>query len=265
MQNKYQTLENPEDGKKFYISLDDKNQTQKNNLKTFIQEKYPTLYQTIQEEEKDINEDETFFLYKQINYEGQTIGYLSYNLLEEFDDNTIIILDNYYLIPEYYDYTFIIDDMIETGFSLGFQIIIKNPTHDLIEALIESEFAYKIDNQITYSEIPFLTDTIAIDTTLNKTYEELNPEEIKSYTISTLYDRELCAVITLTPQTDKVYNGQNLDEQSMEEYCSISIALKEDQEKYDCITKRRKNKHIKRGDYFQHVNEVLNNYEEKQK
>lgn len=265
MQNLYQILENPEDNSKFYISLTEDNHTHKINLKEFIKTQYPALHDTILQEEKQIDEDETFFLYKQITYEEQTIGYVSYNLLDEFEDKTIILLDNYYLIPEYDDYTFIIDDMIETGFSLGFQIIIKYPTRKLVEALISTEFAYKIDNQVTYSEIPFLTDTIAIDTALSKTISQINiKKEAKSYTISSLYDLELCAVITLTPNTNKIYNGQKLDDQTIDDYCCLSIALDEDNKSYDCINKRRKNKHIKRCDYFVHVDEVLTRYEEKQ-
>lgn len=265
MQNLYQTLENPENGRKFYISLTEDNHTHKIKLKEFLEKQYPKLYNTLIEEEKTIDSDETFFLYKQIQYENQIIGYVSYSLLDEFDDNTIILLDNYYLIPEYDDYTFIIDDMIETGFSLGFQIIIKYPTRKLVEALISAEFAYKIDNQITYSEMPFLTDTIAIDTALSKSFSEVDMDkEAKSYTISSLYDLELCAVITLTPQPEKVYNGQKLDDQTIGDYCCLSIALDEDKEQYDCINKRRKNKHIKKCDYFKHVDDVLTKYEERQ-
>lgn len=266
MQNTYQSYENPEDGKKFYLAIDDENNPQSINLEKFIEENYENIYKSMKDENKTLNTDDTFFLYKEILYEGEIIGYVSYDLLNEFSENTIIILNHYYILEDYLDYTLLIDDMIETGFSLGFQIIIKYPTRDLVEALIECEFAYRIDNKIVFSEIAFMSDTISIDTSINKVMDEIDIKgNSHSYTISSLYDLDLCGIITLTPHPEKIYKNQELNDNNIDDYCSLSISLREDEEKYNCIKKRRKNKLLSKGKYFVNVNDILTKYEEKQK
>ena len=265
MQKTYQCFENPEDNKKFYLALDEDNIPNTIRLNEFLEEKYNRLYKTIKEDDKLADDDATFFLFKEVTFENDIVGYLSYSLLDEFEDANVLILDNHYLCNDE-DYSLIIDDMIETGFSLGFQIIIKYPTRRFVEALIETEFAYRIDNKIIFSEIAFMTDTVSLDTSINKLIDEVDlPELSHSYSISSLYDLELCAVITLTEKPDMIYTNQKLNDDNIDDYCSISIALREDEEQYSCIAKRRKNKLLKNGKYFINVNDILTKYEQRHK
>ena len=266
MQNTLQSFENPEDGKKFYLAIDEKNIPKSIRLMEFLEEKYDEIYQSMKENDKLPSPDDSFFLFKEIIFEGKIIGYISYSILDEFEDNTIIILDSYYLFDMDNYFSLIIDDIIETGFSLGFGIVIKYPTRRFVEALIETEFAYRIDNKIIFSEIPFMTDTIALDTCINKVIDEIDlSAHARSYTISSLYDLDLCAVITLTQKPDMIYDNQRLTDDNMDDYCSISIALREDQQQYSCINKRRKNKLLKNKKYFIHVNDILTDYEQRHK
>lgn len=265
MHNKYQSFENPEDNKKFYLSIDEENIPNTIQLNEFLKEKYDSLYQTIKLDEKLADDMDTFFLFKEIVYEKETVGYISYNLLDEFEDSNLLVLDNYYL-PRDYDYSLIIDDMIETGFWLGFQIIIKYPTRRLIEALIETEFAYRIDNKLIFSEIAFMTDTVSLDTSINKVIDEVNLVKIShSYTISSLYDLDLCAVVTLTEKPELIFDNQKLNDENIDDYCSISLALREDEEEYSCMNKRRKNKLLKNRKYFVNVDDILTKYEQRHK
>ncbi|RAP54393.1 MAG: hypothetical protein BZ137_02410 [Methanosphaera sp. rholeuAM130] len=265
MHNRYQSFENPEDNKKFYLAIDEENIPNTIGINDFLQENYPSLYQSIKNADKLRDDNDSFFLLKEILYEGKVIGYVSYSLLDEFEENSILLLDGHYL-PEDYDYSLIIDDMIETGFWLGFQIIIKYPTRKFIEALIDTEFAYRIDNKLVFSEIAFMTDTVSLDTSLNKVIDEVDLSEIsESYTISSLYDLDLCAVVTLTEKPQLVYDNQPLNDENIDDYCSISIALREDEDEFSCITKRRKNKLLKNNKYFVNIYDILTKYEERHK
>ncbi|MBQ6444383.1 MAG: hypothetical protein IJJ11_06880 [Methanosphaera sp.] len=263
MQNKYQSFENPDDNKKFYLAIDEENTPNTIRLNDFLREKYDSLYRTIELDDKLADSEDTFFLFKELVYEKEVIGYIGYNLLDEFEDNNLLVLDNYYL-PKDYDYSLIIDDMIETGFWLGFQIIVKYPTRRFIEALIDTEFAYRIDNKLIFSEIAFMTDTVSLDTSINKLMDEVDlSKESGSYTISSLYDLDLCAVVTLTKKPQLVYTNQRLNDENMDDYCSISLALREDDEEYSCINKRRKNKLLKNRKYFVNVDDILSKYEQR--
>jgi hypothetical protein len=263
MHNQYQSFENPDDNKKFYLAIDEENIPHTIRLNEFLSEKYGNLYQRIKQEDKLAGDNYEFFLLKEIIYDDDVIGYVSYSILDEFEDNNILLLDHYYL-PEDYDYSLIIDDMIETGFWMGFQIIIKYPTRRFIEALIETEFAYRIDNKIVFSEIAFMTDTVALDTSINKVMDEVDISKISSsYTISSLYDLDLCAVITLTEKAELVYDNQELNDDNIDDYCSISMALREDDDEFSCIKKRRKNKLLRNRKYFVNVNDILTKYEQR--
>lgn len=265
MQNKYQSFENPDDNKKFYLAIDEENIPNTIQLNGFLKKKYEILYKSIESDKKLADDTDTFFLFKEIVYEKEVIGYISYNILDEFEDGNILVLDNYYL-PNDYDYSLIIDDMIETGFGLGFQIIIKYPTRRMVEALVETEFAYRIDNKIIFSEISFMSDTVSLDTSMNKVIDEVDLSGCSnSYTLSSLYDLDLCAVITLTEKPELIYNNQKLNDENIDDYCSISLALREDEEEYSCINKRRKNKLLKNNKYFVNVDDVLSKYEQRHK
>jgi hypothetical protein len=109
-----------------------------------------------------------------------------------------------------------------------------------------------------------MTDTIALDTSINKVIDEVDISKISSsYTISSLYDLDLCAVITLTEKAELVYDNQELNDYNIDDYCSISMALREDDDEFSCIKKRRKNKLLRNRKYFVNVNDILTKYEQR--
>lgn len=261
MKNLYQTIEDPEENKKFYIGLDDENKSHSINLEEFVRKNMQKLT------EDDIAYDEEkFFLLKEITQEDNLIGFISYDIIEEFNDNNILVLNKIHMKKGYKDYSHIINDIVETTFSLGFQIIIKNPTRNLVESLIDAEFAHRINNKLVYSEIAFMSDTVSLDTAINNTLDEITIDKTNTaYSLSFLYDLDLCAVITLSPYPEKIYTNQRLNADNQDDYCSISIALKEDDMEYNCIKKRKKDKLLKNKEYFMEINKILTEYENKQK
>lgn len=260
MKSDYEEVVSPVDNKKYYFAVEEADNIKEIPLKEFLAGNYPDILDSLRSD-GIIVDNLKWRLFKEVKSDDCVVGYVTYDILEEFTDYTILVLNSYYIIGKYHDYGLIVDDIIETGFSLGFNVVIRYPSRCLVEALVKKNVATRVDESIVLSDIPLLCDTVSLSDACNCVVEDYVLDKSNaSYSISTIYDVDLCGVVCLTSSADKVYDGQELDESELEDYCSIGLATRCDDERFDCLNKRRKV--LPMGDYFKSLASLLEDYEE---
>lgn len=223
-------------------------------LLPFIKEQYPSIYDSIENENYYISDYETFFyLYEITNEKEEMIGFAAFTVKDEKS----IILNQIYVIPEergnkhfvkVYNY---FSQLLPEA-----EILVKNPNRTIINNIKQLDYCRIINERFMISFINFITDQVSYADSLtytNKTYADAG-KTVQYNTESNLYDLKLDAVIKFTTN-NKVYTGK--EDLLLVERSTISMPRYEDELKYHILEKRRSDDWILKNNYFKKVKKTL--------
>ncbi|WP_308574620.1 hypothetical protein [uncultured Methanosphaera sp.] len=118
-----------------------------------LKQHYPYLYDSIIDENFNINEDEQCMLFKEIVHIDKVVGFSTY-IGSDVNDQQTIVLQHIYVLPEYRGNNLLIKDIYDT-ISLGKYVSIELPTHFVVESLINAGLACIFDERFVISKVPF--------------------------------------------------------------------------------------------------------------
>ena len=173
------------DSIKANIKIEEKYQ---NNLTQLIKDKYPQIHQSIIKEDYKI-EYQKYDNFNEIIKEDKCIGFFTTQTKTEEKIN--IILNECYIIPEYRGEKIIKDIIFSIKIYPDMNIIIRNPTREIIKTLIYTGLALPLKDGITYSTIKL------IDTYENITYTEDENLPKQGQYQTNLYDQNKSSIILL--------------------------------------------------------------------
>ncbi len=220
-----------------------------------LQEEYPHLYKSIQDEKHFIPEDERYFYLFEIPDETEetTIGFATFTIYDEKS----LIMNQIYVLPEYRGnkhfiatYNFFAQLLEEA------EIYIKNPSRTIIDNIKEANYCTIIKDRFLLSNILFIFDQVAFEDTLKHTNKSYHGQgkKAKYFTETNLYDLEIDALIK-TSQNNKIYTGQ--EDLLKVERSTISLVRDEDEKRFNVLAKRKEDPWIKNGNYFKKLVKTL--------
>ena len=167
------------------IKIDEK---YNNNLKQLIKDQYPQIEQAIKKEKYKI-EYQNFDNFSEIINDEKCIGFFTTETKTE--DKINIILNECYIIPEHRGQKIIKDIIFSIKIYPDMDIIIRNPTREIIQTLEYAGLALPLKEGISYSSIKL------IDKYENIIYtEEENLQKQGEY-LTKLYDKNNSTMILL--------------------------------------------------------------------
>lgn len=227
-------------------------------IKTIIKENYIYLYRAINDEDYFIVENDTCFFFKEILYDEEVVGFATYKTTQINKD--ALVMQYFYVLPEYRNKGLLEEEIDESAALFESSIILEYPTRDMVEALTKHKLARIFDDRFVVSRIPFSVPMFSLeDVQKGIVREEYDTTGTKGYyKMSHLYDLELCTVVGLASEdVDSMYDEENVDEENINNYNIISLPLRDDVEKYDCINKRAESQELNDGTYFKNVKKFL--------
>ncbi|RAP48483.1 MAG: hypothetical protein BZ135_00680 [Methanosphaera sp. rholeuAM6] len=228
-----------------------------------IKENYIYLYRAVMEEDYYIAPNDSCFFYKDVVYDNEVVGFTTFKNTAINKD--ALVMQYFYVLPEYRDKIFLTEEIDEASVLFESSIFIEYPTRDMAESLIKHRLARVFEDRYLISRIPFLVPMFSLDEVLKGIVrEEYDTTDLKCYNkMSLVYDLDLCAVVGLaSTDVDNDFDQDNVDEEQINNYNNISLALREDNEKYNCIQRRAEDPSLKDGTYFKKVRKVMDDNEE---
>ena len=225
---------------------------------SLIQENYIYLYRALKKENYFIAENDSCFFFKDIVYDNEVVGFATYKTTQ-IDDNSLV-MQYFYVLPEYRDKGLLVEELDDSSTLFESNVMIEYPTRDMMDVLVKHRLARVFDDRFLISRIQFMAPMFSLDDALSGVVrEEFDTTGYKCYNkMSLLYDLELCAVIGLAADNiENVYNEDSVDEENINDYNMISLPLRVDDEKYDCISKRRNDSSLDDASYFKNVKELV--------
>ena len=232
-------------------------------IKTILKENYIYILRSINEENYYIMEDDTCFFFKEVLYDDEVVGFATYKTTQINKDT--LVMQYFYVLPEYREKGLLEEEIDESAALFESSIIIENPTREMVESLTKHKLARIFDNRFVISRIPFMVSMHSLENVLKGTVrEEYDSGDALTYSkMSHLYDLDLCAVVGIANKDiDNMYDEENVDEEDINNYNIISLPLREDVEKYDCINKRLESNELQDGSYFKMIKEFLDDNED---
>ncbi len=227
-------------------------------IMTVIKENYIYLYRAIKEENYYIAEGDTCFFFKEIVYDNEVVGFATYKTTQINKD--ILVMQYFYVLPEYRNKGLLEEEIDESAALFESSIILEYPTKDMVKALTKHKLARVFDDRFVISRIAFYVPMVSLeDVKKGVVREEFDASATKVYYKMThLYDLDLCAVVGLaSDDIENMYDDDKIDEDNLNNFNILSLALKEDVEKYDCVNKRAESKELNDGTYFKNVKKFL--------
>ena len=216
-------------------------------IKTIIKENYIYLYRAINDEDYYIVENDTCFFFKEILYDDEVVGFTTYKTTQINKD--ALVMQYFYVLPEYRNKGLLEEEIDESAALFESSII-----------LTKHKLARVFDDRFVVSRIPFSVPMFSLEEVLKGIVrEEYDTTGSKGYyKMSHLYDLDLCTVVGLAAEdVESMYDEENVDEEQINNYNIISLALKDDVEKYDCVNKRAESQELNDGSYFKNVKKFL--------
>lgn len=241
-----------EDGKIFTLPILD-----------LVKENYIYLYRALKEEDYYIAPGDSCFFYKDVVYDNEVVGFTTFKNTSINKD--ALVMQYFYVLPEYRDKVYLTEEIDEASTLFESSIFLEYPTKDMAESLIKFRLARVFDDRFLISRIPFLVPMFSVEEVKKGTLrEEFDTTGLKCYNkMSLIYDLELCAVVGLaSDDVENNYDEDNVDEEKINNYNMISLPLREDNLKYDCVNKRTNDKELNDGTYFKNVRQLMDDNEE---
>ena len=228
-----------------------------------IKENYIYLYRAIKEEGYYIAPNDSCFFYKDVVYDNEVVGFTTFK--NTSIDKDSLVMQYFYVLPEYRDKIFLTEEIDDASTLFESRVMIEYPTKDMAESLIKHRLARVFEGRYLISRLPFLVPMFSLDEVRKGIVrEEFDTTDFKCYNkMSLIYDLELCAVVGLaSDDVDSDYDEDNVDEEQINNYNMISLPLREDNEKYDCINKRDNDPALNDGSYFKNVRRLVDDNED---
>ncbi|MDO5825822.1 MAG: hypothetical protein Q4Q22_05540 [Methanosphaera sp.] len=207
------------------------------NTEEILQDKYSYISKSISDEGYKLEHPECN-LFKELLYEDKVVGFVTYDFTNGVGDFS---LNEIYVLPEYRGNKYFISE-VEYMLMSGSTISIYEPTHRLIEIMLDNDFAKKLDNNLVLTSINL--DVDEKKTECNVEDQELDEDLIHS---CNLYDLNISACIILDDITndniihysrcldddDKYYSAGSIRENLNKQYFeNIKDTILSNHEKY---------------------------------
>lgn len=228
-----------------------------------IKDNYIYLYRAIEEENYYITPNDSCFFYKDIVYDNEVVGFTTFKNTSINKD--ALVMQYFYVLPEYRDEIYLTEEIDEASTLFESSIFIEYPTKDMAESLIKFRLARVFEDRFLISRIPFLVPMFSVEEVKKGTVrEEFDTTGLNCYNkMSLIYDLDLCAVVGLaSDDVESDYDEENVDTEKINNYNMISLPLKEDNQKYDCIKRRKEDTDLNNGTYFKKVRKLMDDNEE---
>lgn len=225
---------------------------------SLIKENYIYLYRALKKDNYFIAENDSCFFFKDIVYDNEVVGFATYKTTQ-IDDNSLV-MQYFYVLPEYRDKGLLVEELDDSSTLFESNVMIEYPTRDMMDVLVKHRLARVFNDRFLVSRIQFMAPMFSLDDALRGVVrEEFDTTDYKCYNkMSLLYDLELCAVVGLAAENiENIYDEENVDEENINDYNMISLPLRVDDEKYDCVNKRRNDSSLKDASYFKNVKELV--------
>ncbi|MBR0471267.1 MAG: hypothetical protein IJI98_01035 [Methanosphaera sp.] len=228
-----------------------------------VKENYIYLYRAIKDEGYYIAPNDSCFFYKDVVYDNEVVGFTTFKNTSINKD--ALVMQYFYVLPEYRDKIYLTEEIDEASTLFESSIFIEYPTKDMVESLIKFKLARVFEDRFLVSRIPFIVPMFSVEEVMKGTLrEDFDTTGLKCYNkMSLVYDLDLCAVVGLAAtDVEQDYDEENMDDEQVNNYNMISLPLREDNEKYDCVTKRTEDESLNDGTYFKKVRQLMDDNEE---
>ena len=227
-------------------------------IRTIIKENYIYIHRAIEEENFYIVENDTCFFFKEVLYDDEVVGFATYKTTQINKDT--LVMQYFYVLPEYRDKGLLEEEIDESALLFESSIILEYPTREMVMELTKHKLARVFDDRYVISRIPFMVAMHSLDNVQKGIVrEDYDTSEKLIYSkMSHLYDLELCAVVGLANEDiENMFDEDNVDEENINNYNMISLPLRDDDIKYDCISKRQESTQLNDGSYFRDIKKFL--------
>ena len=198
------------------------------NTKEILKEKYDYICKSIKDEGYTLENPECT-LFKELLYDDNVVGFVTYDYTKGVGDFS---LNEIYVLPEYRGNKYFISEL-EYMLMSGSTVSIYEPTHRIIEILLQNDLARKIDNNLVVSSISLDIDEDKSECTVSD--HELTDNMIHS---CNLYDLNISACILLedisSEDTNIIHYSRCLDDDN-KYYSAGSIRENIDDEYFENI------------------------------
>lgn len=232
-------------------------------IESLVKENYSYLYRAYNKENYYIAENDSCFFYKDIVYDNEVVGFATYKTTQINEDS--LVMQYFYVLPEYRDKGLFVEELDDSSTLFESNIIIEYPTRDMMDYLVKSKLARVFGDRFLISRIQFIAPMFSLDeTTSGVLREDFDTTGYKCFSkMSLVYDMKLCAVVGLaSDDIDSMYTEESVDEENINNYNTISLPLRVDDEKYACVEERRNDPDLKDGTYFRKVKQLIDDNED---
>ena len=176
------------------------------STKQILMDNYDYICDSIKDENYKL-ENPYCSLFKELLYEDKVIGFATYDFTKGMGD---LSLNEIYVLPEFRGNKYFINE-IESTLMSGSTISIYEPTHRLIELLIENGYAENLDNNLVVSSINLDVN----EKKLKSNNENPTIDDELIYACN-LYDLNISACIILdditTEETNSIFYSRCLND-----------------------------------------------------
>ncbi len=204
----------------------------------FLEQHYPYILDSMNEENFHIPEDEECMMLKEIVHDDKVVGFSAYKGADT-DNFKALTLQYIYVLPDYRSNNLLVKDIIDTV-SFGRYVSIELPTHFVVDSLIKNNIAKIFDDRFVVSRVPFSVPITKFSDQekehFKKVYNIPDPTGINRE--SSLYDLEYSAVVCpALDGSNRAYDKDDSSTNSVEDGY-ISKVLEIDDKYFDASTKR---------------------------
>ena len=194
------------------------------NTKEILQDNYDYICKSISDEDYTL-ENPNCNLFKELLYDNMVVGFVTYDFTKGVGD---FALNEIYVLPEYRGNKYFISEL-DYMLMGGSTISIYEPTHRIIEILLENDYAKKLDDNLVVTSISLDVDENSSECTADES--NLDDELIHS---CNLYDLNISACILLedisSDDSTVIHYSRCLDDD--DKYYSASAIRKNIDEEY---------------------------------
>lgn len=236
------------DDNEFNLVFINRSKSRKYDFKNLLKDLDEKLYEKFTNRYDNVLLKDKYDYYKFIRVDEENVGFALYSRNHNNHYPEDLILEYFFAIDEYlYKFNFF-NEVLCYGM---LDIAIRNPTRNEIDLLINDGIPEQFNKRFLEMHASLLCDKVSIDDTLNKTInsnDEINiKDKDKCKYYSSFYDLELCSVAVDSMEVRK----DNI--KSVLSYC-----FTEDDEKYNCLEKRRNDSWIKDDIYCNSILDIKN-------
>ena len=246
-------------GKIYRYKTDEDNKILTLPIKQLLKDNYIYIYRAVNNENFYINPEDSCFFFKEILYDNEVVGFAAYRGSDI--NNQSLVMQYIYILPEYRGNGLLIEEIDEASTLFESSILIEYPNKYIVNSLLKHKMARVLNDRYVVSRIPFIVPMMSLeDATSGIVREDYDMTDKKGYSkLSLIYDLDLCAVVGLaSTDAENMFDEDKVtEEDDLNNYNTMSLPLKIDNDKFDCINKRSNDPLINNGTYFDEVRKII--------